>query len=126
MDEDFNKIFDSYEEIKCKIIKYLNLYLNNEKNIKINYEEVVEIKFVKLKYYESEPEKYYNDQFGTNFNLNIVSPGRSFHGNYYLADFFIKPSNINSKIRLQDLIVKENPLRIDSFDDIEPLNSNNW
>ena len=51
-----------YEEIKCKIIKYLNLYLNNEKNIKINYEEVVEIKFVKLKYYESEPEKYYKQQ----------------------------------------------------------------
>ena len=53
-----------YEDLKDKIKKYLNLYLQNEKNIKINYEEYVEIKFVKLKYNESEPEikKYYKQQ----------------------------------------------------------------
>lgn len=51
-----------YEDLKDKIKKYLNLYLKNEKNIKINYEEYIEIKFVKLKYYEPEVEKYYKQQ----------------------------------------------------------------
>jgi hypothetical protein len=51
-----------YEDLKDKIKKYLNLYLKNEKNIKINYEEYVEIKFVKLKYHEPEVEKYYLQQ----------------------------------------------------------------
>ena len=46
-------------EILKKIKKYLNLYLNNEKNIKIDYEKYIEIKFIKLKYFETENEKYY-------------------------------------------------------------------
>jgi len=51
-----------YKDLKDKIKKYLNLYLKNEKNIKINYEEYVEIKFVKLKYNEPEVGKYYQQQ----------------------------------------------------------------
>ena len=51
-----------YEDLKDKIKKYLNLYLRNEKNIKINYEEFVEIKFIKLRYNELEVEKYYKQQ----------------------------------------------------------------
>ena len=42
--------------------KYLNLYLQNEKDIKIDYEDFIEINFIKLRYFESEPEKYYKQQ----------------------------------------------------------------
>ncbi|MFA6430342.1 MAG: hypothetical protein WC229_02330 [Candidatus Paceibacterota bacterium] len=69
---------------------------------------------------------YCNKNLNTNFDLKIVSPGRSFYGNYSITDFFIKPKDLNASISLKNFVIKEQPLMVEGFVDIRPFDTKAW